>query len=335
MGLKDFHLSIYPFKIAGFLGRLVARLAIAVVILGVLVGGRLILRDMFISMYSHRQAGAPVSFDAGYRFGAANDPSLTWGITMNSDWMVDRIPKIVPYLETENLRQNAVYPFMAVFIPYRGARSFVVGGSADCKFLRLFLNERYASGDPSWNDERRALSTLTHELIHIQAGSFCLGDPGMSGAEWSYFVEGNTEAATLEVLAAMCGWAEKDSVECGAFWSVLEGLARRSVFVRLSRLGLKPIYDLWSNIYLRTDDERHYAARSDVFWTGNEGERLMIADKYALQPWENIVLPGIRGGHVLNTRNPHFFDKGYVILGMPFDDTRLQMGWLVILAWVR
>ena len=56
----------------------------------------------------------------------------------------------------------------------------------------ILLNERYVL-DARWSDQRRALTTLVHELVHIQRGAYISG----SSAE----LESATSIATVEVLS--------------------------------------------------------------------------------------------------------------------------------------
>ena len=298
---------------------------------------RFLARDLFIAKYADVMAGDDVPFDATAT-GMAGDlqytrealirQDLAYSTNVNSLWLLEQSTLIVPYFASEKLTPTPYYPDAAYFVPFPGVRSFVVAGSASCSELRLILNERILL-DERWNDARNALEVLVHELIHLQGGAFCLGT--------SRELESATVAATTEVLAAMCNWG--DSLACKAFWLNIKDHAVRSAFVRANRLGAGWWFERFMDVFIRSAGERRAAAKSDRFWADNRLERLEIAYKYGLRAWEERILAGIRG-NLLNTMHQvSRFDRPgqppYVyVLGMPMDDTRVMLGWVVILAWL-
>lgn len=292
-------------------------------------GGLPVARDMLFAVYAHHMAGEPIPFAPDYSRARALDRAMTWGVETNSQWLVDKISIIVPYFASERVSDSPAYPLAAMFVPYVAQRSFVVAGSAHCddpEAAMVILNERVFQ-DSRWNDEADALHTLVHELFHVQGGVFCSGT--------SESLESNTEAAAMEVMAAMCNWG--DELACKAFWGGIESFARRSLWVQAHSAHADWLFNLWSNVYLRDADEERGARKTDRFWADSIGERYVIAYKYGFLPWRDIFLAGVwspglgiyTGHHAINERG------GASPIIMPFDDAADLLGWLRLLSWIR
>lgn len=329
-------LTIYPVAIAKKVGLLVATL------LGAAYGlflyrsdAHLLARDALITLVAHYKAGEDPYFDYDPRLLYTRNDSLhplrTWGIRSNSMWLVDKTELIVPHMIAENITGRPRYPTLIGFSPFLAMRSFVVAGTASCNEGIVLLNDRMVlDRGPRWTGEAGALTTVVHELIHIQGGNFCNGG--------SVFLEGNTSAATVEVLASMCGWG--DQLACKGFWQQIEASAKASVSSRLANRGLYWVYDVWASLLLRDAGDEDVADKLDLFWSLNPRERASIIEKYYRRPWDELILAGVRG-IPLNTgirsalppvggEPPRVF-----LLGMKFDDTALQLGILAWLAWVN
>ena len=298
---------------------------------------RFLARDLFIAKYADVMAGPDVPFgalatgkagDAQYTREAPIWPGFTYGISTNSMWFVEQATLVVPYFASEYLTPRPLYPNAAYFLPLPANRSFVVGGSASCERGMVLLNERVLL-DERWNDARYALEVFVHEMIHVQGGAFCSGT--------SRELESATSAATTEILAAMCNWG--NSLSCKAFWSNIKDHAVRSAFWRANKLGGGWLFERWMDVFIRDASERRGGAKTYRFWAPARAERMEIALKYGLVPWEKLVLAGVRG-IPLNTGFPvsEYSRPGHPpivkILGMPMDDTRVLLGPLALLAWL-
>jgi len=197
----------------------------------------------------------------------------------------------------------------------------------------VWINARYFD-DPAWQDSRDILEVFIHEMVHIQGGNFLNPKEGETWKEKSAVLESNTSAATLEVLAGMCGYG--DNLSCQTFWHELERLARQSLRVRLK--DDKWIYDLFANIFLRDGQEERMARKSDRYWANHEAERNEILDKYGKNPYENHILLYLKFGTRLDTGNRVAYDESgsWMMLTMPFDDSADILGiwavWLSVLT---
>src|SRR3990167_8181042 len=183
-----------------------------------------IVRDAAYGLVAHQLAGLDIPFAPDYVGGDLVNKLQAWDINSNSLWLVQQTTKIVPYFAYEDLTDRGLYPSILAWIPMTNERSFHVLGTAYTDEYVIYLNDRTVT-DPRFNDQREALETLVHELIHIQGGLFA-DDPAPDWATKSAHLESATEAATIEVLAAMCNYGDK--IACLSFWSSTEGLARSS-----------------------------------------------------------------------------------------------------------
>jgi hypothetical protein len=306
-------------------------LTLRTILLAALVGGlvygvmsvqadaRAIWRDVVTALVAHQRAGEPVPFsaeEADYSLSMPYPEPATWGIKVNSLWLLRQITYIVPYFAYEGIAGNAVYPDEAFFLPYIGVRSFTVGGQMVPKDWSmgggyLVVNER-AMTDPRWIDARRTFGTVVHELTHMQGGVFLYGG--------SANLESATVAATTEMLAAMCIY--QNDLACGAFWDDIESQALVSLASRLPEW----LYDLFADVFIRDADESFADQKNDRFWADDEYTRQAIREKYGRHPWETRVIPGIVLGRRLDTmvRAPgHGASMGF----MAYDDTAALFGW--------
>ena len=147
----------------------------------------------------------------------------------------------------------------------------------------------------------------------------------------SALLESNTSAATLEVLGAMCNYG--DSLSCKTFWYEVENLSRQSLRSRLREDVWA--YDLFANLFLRSESDERVARKNDRFWAGHEYERNEIIEKYGANPWEFHILLYLKYGTRLDSGTRAIYDEPgkYVMLTLPFDDTTDLLGiWAV---WIR
>ena len=287
-----------------------------------------ILRDAVVVVYAHEMAGDPIPFEADNNLNVLYETRQTWDIRTNSIWLLEHTTLIAPFMSYEGLISQTKYPALAVWVPATDDRSLHVLGWAMPEDGLLFMNERMLN-DNRWNDERQALSTFVHELIHLQMGAFSEGT--------SEQLESATSAGTIEVLAGLCNYQME--LACLSYWSEIEDLTSASLNVRLNALGAGWVYDLFADAFLRDADREQVVRKSLRFWAKDPEALQGIRQRYGQHPWEAHVIPGICGGK-LDTGNmgAELTETGstrYHILGMEFDDTREMMGLLTVLLCTR
>ena len=289
----------------------------ALLILGAYIWGtqKPLFRDFYLANIAHLNAGPQLPFEedeAGYTRGFKIDPDsiYSYGIESNNVWIAEYVRKIVPYFAYDKVTNQGIYPFSAASTPLTDSNSFHVGGRMYHTTNAIILNERYFIDD-RWNDKRRALAVLVHELVHIQRNAYTFGA--------SEELENATSTATVEVLAAMCNYG--DDIACKAFWFNIENLARTSLSLQLEDLGLESLYEAWANTFWRSDAKTDAYNKSRRFWADSPGQLKTIQEKYYLGPWYNVIA-GVTDGIKLNTMAPICNYLGECsVLGMPFDDT--------------
>jgi hypothetical protein len=289
---------------------------------------RPMLRDMAVAVYADHQAGDEIPWGPDYSMSMPTAAALTYGIEVNSSWLIDQVKYVVPYFAYEGIAGNPQYPKAAYFLPRLGVSSFTVGGQMHPDDWRtgggwVELNERLFT-DPAWIDEGQAFGTLVHELTHVQGGVFIQGT--------SKSLESATVAATTEMLAAMCIF--HNDLACRSFWLQIEQGALASLASRLP----EDVYDAFAGVFIRDATEREADAKVDRFWAGQESRRQDIREKYGRYPWEALVLPGVLEGRSLHTLigAPVYGGSGIVPLSyMSYDDTAAVMGWrLRLFLWL-
>ncbi len=293
----------------------------------------LILRDIVIATYAHHRAGDPITPEEGeIDYIDANLYSLpyTWGIESNSKYLAGLVRQIVPMFEYEHVSpvRMAKYPSRIVFVPYHGRdhiHKLGTAGSGD-----VHINERLILR-PDGPDERAILSTVVHELVHVQEGRF-------SGFAWGAVIEAPTQAATIEVLAAMCHY--RNEVACKAFWGEIEDYARGALWMRLRLIGAEDLYFPLADLLWRDADDELAGDKSRRYWYqdwDHQGYLYSILFSYSKKPWEEFVIGGVCGvpmdtGHdIIDLDHPQ---EGVMKdLVMEFDDTRALLGkWLT--KWI-
>ena len=302
-----------------------------------------IVRDVVIAHYAHARAGPIVPFDPGYSESVVWTPPgaedlgrwATWGVETNSPWILRYTKLIVPYMAYEGLTSQVVYPDSSIFEPRAGTDSFLNGGYAIVPNLGRIIvsvNDRYVD-DMRMNDARSVLSVLVHELVHIQGGDFLarpdeeIRDTKGNVVAWregtSARLESATEAATQEILAAMCNFGDK--LACRSFWMNLEDLARGDLMYRAMKARVPWVYEAWSNLSFRNRDQEIASAKRMRYWNRHWFALMEQLEKYNVRAWSQ-VRDGICG-QPLNTGLTQMITPGrFFILGLDFDDTRLLLG---------
>ena len=353
LGRLAFHLArravSFPIRLQWRLFRIRLRLyhwaliGLAVVAIVAAASWTPIARDVVIASYAHVRAGQSVPFDPGYTQSAVwTTPGAeqlgrwaTWGIATNSPWVLSYTKTIVPYMEYEGLTDETIYPNRSILEPRRGTDSFLNGGYASVPEkgeIIVSVNDRYVD-DLRVNDARQVLVVLVHELVHIQGGNFLplpkelIRNEDGEIVDWldgtSARLESATEAATQEILAAMCEFGDK--LACQAFWLNLEDLARGNLRYRAMRASVPALYDIWADAFFRERDEEIAAAKANRFWQSRWGFLSDLLEKYSVRAWEQ-VRDGICG-QPLDTGIWAKTGLGYyTILGLKFDDTQTVLG---------
>lgn len=288
---------------------------IAMMILGAFIYGtqKPLLRDFYLANIAHLYAGPLQPFEedeAGYMRGYTIDDQNIWafGIESNNMWVAEYVRKIVPYFSYEQATNQGIYPTSAGVIPLLDMQSFHIGGRMYHETNTIILNERYFI-DERWNDKRRVLGTLVHELAHIQRGAYTDGA--------SEELESATSTATVEILAAMCNYG--DPLACSAFWYQIENLSRTSLMLQLDDLGLGNLYEAWANTFWRSVEQTDAYNKSRRFWADRPDELRVIQEKYSQVPWENVIA-GVVDGIKLDTKKVLCGAWSCGVVGMPFDD---------------
>jgi hypothetical protein len=283
-------------------------------------------RDVVIAYVADRNAGEKIPFEPDY-MGSETYPTLgTFEMISNSKWLLENTRMIVPFFSYEGLTWAGRYPRMIYFSPMLESNSFHVLG----RYLppdmgdrdAVILNERLLL--KTENDERVALATLVHELVHAQGGVF-LGWPSES-------LESATVAGTMEVLASMCNYG--DDLACASFWDETNGLAMTSLRVNLAEHKLSFIYDAYARLFRNDKQQRSYE-KSMRYWAGNQDALIEILGKYGRGPWIDHIIPGVCG-KPMNTLKlmPTERPGEFAVLGVVFDDTQAVLGHLVRLMYL-
>lgn len=319
----------------------------------------LMLRDFIIAVYANAKAGDKIPMDVvlfeqtyspmsmfygenAYEFDV--DPDIidyhgsrlmtVWNIRTNSLWLGNQVYHLVPMFSYEGFIKDddLSWPRYAVFTPRFEGRDYIhqIGymATAGDGTQMVNLNDRLILRNV---DMRRILSTLTHELIHAQGGDF----NSFSGP--SHEVEPKTQAATMEVLAAMCNYRRPEA--CQAFWLDVRDWAAGSLWMRMRMAGAPFHQDEWveaykmiANIFWKDRVDMRAWGKSLRFWYQDDehvGDLYDIISQYEKTPWERYILPGTMG-HWMKSglygeaeQVPGHPDQWqHKVLYVVFDDTR-------------
>ena len=171
---------------------------------------------------------------------SASDTFEWWGMETNSKWLAEYTAKILPFFEYEGIGGGGEFPKAVAFVPFAETTAFVVGGRALRDTEIVLLNSRYVL-IPTWGDDAEILAVLVHELTHLQRGNFIGDNP----AEFEAF----TEAATAEILAAMCNYG--DTLACRAFASAMKSNVVSVLRRDMNLSDSDNLYQIWADLALR------------------------------------------------------------------------------------
>lgn len=271
---------------------------------------RLLIRDAVVATVAHHKSGKEILLDSDYGdFMTHYSVSSTQNVYSNSLWALNYSEIIVPFFKQEGIREIPTYPHGISVEPLNEEDFISLAGLAyfEDKVIVIFVDEQ--------NDARQLLPILIHEHVHLQGGRFIsdIVPPWLSVV----VSESNTQAATMEVLAAMCH--SGDTLACDAFWDEVKDYSSCAFWTRLQYLGL----------------EKYYSLISALFWPNGidfqtASTRLIYI--YLQCPWDELIMPGVLG-EALDTGNLHSYevsDGNFVCqkLFMSFDDTEDLLGWL-------
>lgn len=294
----------------------------------------LLVRDWTIASIARVKAGEKVPYEFDYSLSAPYDSRATYGMETNSLYLAEWTRKIVPFYTYEGAIEDAIYPSYIYFVPQPGQKSFHnLGTAAEQEIIRI--NERFVLD--KWRlDERQMLSTLVHELGHIQGGDFMGGPPN-----WleSFQFESKTQSATIEILAAMCNYG--DDLACSAFWDEIYSYARGSFRMRLRRWGMEDLYYPLARIFWWDDSMEMRADKSLRYWMQDEDRSkylYTIIYQYQQLPWQDHVVQGILGKPMSTGLLGHceYSASGEArcqVNQMNFDDTRYVLGDFLV-SWI-
>lgn len=278
---------------------------------------RLLIRDAVIATVAHHKSGKEILLDSDYGdFMTHYSVSPTQSVYSNSLWALNYSEIIVPFFKQEGIRETPTYPHGISVEPLDEDEFLGIVGLAyfEDKTIVIFIDEQ--------NDARQLLPVLVHEHVHLQGGRFIneITPPWLSVVVY----ESNTQAATMEVLAAMCH--SGDDLACAAFWNEVKDYSSCAFWTRLQYIGLEKCYwlisaSLWPNgIDFQTASVR-------------------LIYIYLQYPWDTLIMPGVLG-EALDTGNTCSYevsDGNFVCrkLFMPFDDTEDLLGWLdQFIEWI-
>jgi hypothetical protein len=251
---------------------------------------RLLIRDVVVTTIAYHKAGEKIIADS--------DPST---------FVMEYSQVIVPFFAQEKIREMPISPEkITIILDESGGISGVA--IPEDNTIRLTFIEQV--------DIRELLPVIVHELVHLQRGRFLTYD---EQPPWIKFTssEANTQAATLEVLAAMCN--SGDDLACATFWNEVGEYSNSVFWFHLEQNGL----------------EEWYQPINELFWVGSsdfQSAPIEVSYAYFQYPWEQIIIPGIMGESLDtgNVYNHEISDGNFVCkrLLMPFDDTEELLGWL-------
>lgn len=249
-------------------------------------------------------------FEAEYTYDEINK---VWLLQTNSQWLADTIRDVIPFFEYEGVTGEmlGVSPNVALAEPMPGMSSFHLLGTANPNSRTFRINERLLEGSVRF-DEKQALATVVHESIHLQRTP----SPGVFNSTWAPIIEPNTQAATIEVLAAMCNY--RNEVACDAFWHELWKQTSTSVELYAIHHNLQPLYRWYEDTFWLTPEDREAFAKSDRFWNSTPERKTQLNEillNYGAGPWRKILVKGIRQNVPLNTGATLWFDDTRSMLG--------------------
>lgn len=192
--------------------------------------------------------------------------------------------EILPYFNYEGLVPQPVIPIDLGWFWWPNNRMFHVAGVALCGNYgppQLALNLRFSNVASPWYGQEN-LSTLVHELVHVQGGTFCSGE--------SADLEANTQIATIEVLAAMAN--DGNALALRSLLYDLRGMALGTLRYFLPEAE----YEAFRWELLGNEGWSRYEKQARA-WARNPSALQDVLNKYSVVPL-NALWHGIEIGQV-------------------------------------
>jgi hypothetical protein len=247
-------------------------------------------------------AGMAIELDRLYE---TIDDEYKVGIT-NQYEMETWMREIVPYFEYEGMviEGLAKYPDVIEFEYYQDGQSHNhVLGRTHCINNEMSLNARYANPYSSLYDDVGSLSTLIHELAHIQGICYRQDHPDKINSESS------ANLVTFEILAAMANKGNKYALT--TLVDDLRGLSLSSAWYVARAEGLEEQYD---KLLATVNDDPFEMAKSEKSqrrWESDPERLTEILHDYSYVPLVTI-LDGFNEGEIPGVHLPVNWSCDYI-----------------------
>lgn len=222
------------------------------------------------------------------------------GPVMPWEWAAE----IIPYFTEEKIVTIPVIPDEIDYYWFGPAQIYLLGQAA-CEPGQpggwVALNLRYINPYSVWYGEVSYLSTLIHELGHIQGEGLCEGDTAT--------VESTTQLVTLEVAAAMTNHGNLAALPTLLDDLRAMGLSTLQYYASWgSDQDMAEFMDFRNEILSRPSE---IAERSKYwrYWEEHISEFRALRLRYARIPFESVVA-GLAAGEIPNLPLPEFIDYG-------------------------
>ena len=239
------------------------------------------------------------------------------GVELDEENMLYYMAEILPHFEKQGIVHSAVLPRTFDHKHWLDDKKhFGIRGRANCMTGDMQLNGRYENPKSPWHDSDRQLTTLVHELTHIQ---------GVCGGGTSAFVESSTQVITAEIMAALVNEGNKDFVRplVGHLRTIALGATHYTAF---KENRMDDFHTLLHNL------RDSHAAESA--WHLGDGENPTANDLYVLQAYYSIpfnrITEGLRDGKARGVMLPKNYRVNELQMMQKIDQQVLEID---DLAW--
>lgn len=269
---------------------------------------------VFLAIYADIKAGPPTYIDLDQVDYHQDLTGKFWEIQTNSEWLVEQTNLIVPYMGYENLAPSGRYPTGIYFAPMANNQSFHILGKYLPFYRIIIINDRFLYDGRRLERADMLLSTIVHELVHAQHGRYVKGE--------SQELESATEAATIEILAAMCN--HNNNLACQAFYNELKGYALTGL-----ELSAPKVFEAGLRLILDGPKDQAPRDKSLRYWASDPAGLDHILTSYIMYPWQQLIKPAAEGWAGFNTGFANYDLDKPVPLVADFDDIRYLLGWVL------
>lgn len=211
-------------------------------------------------------------------------------ITSQNDlytWAIE----LLPFYSYEGLVDYGIsrLPSDITFVVYPGDSAFHLLGQAACNADGkdegpISINSRYSNPVSPMYGRDDALWTLTHELQHMQGGTFCKGD--------SPTLETNTQLGSTEVMAAMVNYG--NTVALRPFLEEVRDMGIGAIESVMPR----DAFNVWfGNLYHHDPIRMGRFWKSTRHWADDPLGLATILTKYDKAPFD-AIMTGLRVGEI-------------------------------------